>query len=148
MSGSCLMEWGGGDQERMKRLQMIDLTVAGSKGHPQINSGKQKTTISKAADIICIMAYIWMWNTTVLIGNTFCIMVLYLNMWIKYDGKRLLNNGLPWVPYHYGLPKHCQIHWIGRMKKMCLVRWRAVWRGACFFCLGEEFWCCLVPGEV
>lgn len=58
--------------------------------------------------------------------------------------KRLLNNGLPWVPYHYGIQKHCQICWIGGLKRMFLVRWHAVWTGGCVVCLDEEFWCCLV----
>lgn len=41
----------------------------------------------KTADVFCIMACIRMWNKIFLIGDTFCIMALYLNMRIKYDGE-------------------------------------------------------------
>lgn len=86
------------------------------------------------------MVHIWMWNTILLIGNTFCIMVLYLNMWIKYDGIGF------WIIVYLGYliimtPRHYQICWTGGMKRLLLVRWHKVWAGANIVCLKEEFWC-------
>lgn len=103
-----------GDLEHMKRLQMIDLTVAGFKRSP---SNQQRH-----------MEYHYFKNSWHLLHNG-----SYEN--VKYDPpnrqhflhngaifeyvnkiwwKRLLNNGLP-LPYHYGRLKHCQICWIGGM---------------------------------
>lgn len=125
--------WGGGlEASTWKGYRWLIWQYPGSKVLAQINSGTWNTAISKTADIFCIMARIRMWNMIFLIGDTFCIMVLYL---FEYENKiwwkRLLNNGLPWVPYHYGTPNHRQICWIGGIKKkLLLVRRHAVWRGA------------------
>lgn len=120
--------WGGGlEASTWKGYRWLIWQYPGSKVLAQINSGTWNTAISKTADIFCIMARIRMWNMIFLIGDTFCIMVLYLNMRIKYDGKGF------WIMVYLGYPiiTARQICWIGGIKKkLLLVRRHAVWRGA------------------
>lgn len=138
MSGSCLQR-GREDLEHMKRLQMINLTLAGFK---RSLANQQRH-----------MEYHRFKNSWHLLHNG-----PYLN--VKYDTlnrqhflhngvifeyvnkiwwKRLLNNSLPWVPYHYDTGAQLNVEWM---------EWKSYFQSAAVRSKLESLWSRLAERRV